>query len=185
MTNTIHSLSFNHSNGDIIFNDVSIPLNTPFSEFKNRLHTANINFIDKGNSLHFKCYEQFTNPKKVLKTHPTKKLSNHYRVIEKNNTLHLVQVLELDIEFGFNFNSSGTLASIFMRITDRNEDYTSWDTYDIGKCYDTHLDWLNHKITTCHKIDDHPNLSWLSGYLIQDKSENIFWSLDIKQKNRE
>lgn len=185
MTNTIRSLSFDHKTGEILFNDVSIPLNTPFSEFKNKLQLAEINYKDKGNSLHFACYEQFSNPKKILKTQPTKKLSNHYLVIEKNDVLHLVKVLELDIEFGFNFNSSGKFANMFIRITDRNEDYTSWDTYDIGKCHDTHLDWLNHKITTCQKIDDQPNLSWLSGYLIRDKSENIVWSLDIKQKNRE
>ena len=185
MTNTIHSLSFDHKTGEILFNDVSIPLDTPFSEFKNKLQLAKINYKDKGNSLHFDCYEQFTNPKKVLKTQPTKKLSNHYQKKKKNDVLHLVQVLELDIELGFHFNSSGKFVGIFIRITDRNEDYTSWDTYDIGKCYDTHLAWLNHKITTCHKIDSSPNLSWLSGHLIQDKSENIYWSLNIKQKNRE
>ena len=185
MTNTIHSLSFDHNTGDILFNDVLMALDTPFSVFKNKLKLAKINYKDKGNSLHFDCYEQFSNPKKILKTYPTKKLSNHYPVIEKNDVLLLVQVLELDIEFGFNFNSSGKFASMFIQITDRNEDYTSWDTYDIGKCYDTHLDWLNNKITTCHKIDSSPSLNWLSGHLIKDKSENIFWSLTIKQKNRE
>lgn len=185
MKNTIYKLSFDHCNGDIIFNDIFIPLNTPLPEFKSKLLAANIYYLEKENTLHFECYEQFTNPKKPLKTHPTKKLSNQYQVIEKNQLLYLVQVLELDIKFVFHFNSSTKFAGMYIEITDRNEDYSSWDTYDIDKCYNTHLDWLNQKITTCQKIDYHPNLSWLSGYLIRDKSENIFWRLDIKQKNRE
>lgn len=185
MINTIQSLIFNSDSGDIHLNDIYIPINTPFPEFKIKLLKAGISFVDQGHSLILNCYEEFINPRKILKIHPTKKLSKHFKVCVKDNVLHLAQVLELDIKLGLNFNSSSKLASIFIKITDRNEDSSSWETYDIGKCHKTHLDWLNQKIKPSKKIDSCPNLGWLTGHLIQDKSENIYWSLKIRQKNRE
>lgn len=97
----------------------------------------------------------------------------------------MVQIQELDLEMHLNFNSSGKLAGLFIMIRDRNEDYSSWETYYIDKCYKTHLNWLNEKIKFSKRMDNTVNLAWLTGYLIRDKRENIYWSLKVRQKNRE
>lgn len=185
MSSTIQSLIFDPTHGDLRINDIFIPLHTNFPEFKEKLLSAGILFKDQGNSLHLNCYENFINPKKYLKVIPKKKLGDRYQILENNHKIQLVQMQELDLEMHLNFNSSGKLAGLFIEIRDRNEDYSSWETYDIDKCYKTHLDWLNEKIKLSKRMDGTVNLAWLTGYLIRDKSENIYWSLKVRQKNRE
>ena len=163
------------------FNKISIPFHTSFTDFKILLNLANITFQNLGDTLSIDIFQEFDQQLKILKKRPEKKLNPKHSVKIILNRIYLVIKVNLNIKTQFNFNHQGLISSITFELRDLDEDYSSWENYDIDRCHKLHLDWLQQSVHSSSKISPTLDLKHISGNLIRDKSENIFWSLKIKQ----